>query len=249
MRCSAWRKQTDVLKQVHITAALIALYGERATFVDGRISHALIGEAVRSGNVKAFFNRRFHDKGVAWQRLVYFQTVSSKRMGDRKPRRGLANLHFHALIIRPERQSNRQIRESLADVFGRAQGMRIDTQFCLKPADWEKSCCFKGFTASGPIGKLFYIQAGMAGTYNDLKLNADGKRSRRAPLERLRCNRHSLGLARGIPSHFNAKATLCDHASTKAGRHAFERWISDPLLRCAIPTQTKAETTIEHRAA
>jgi hypothetical protein len=60
----------------------------------------------------------------------------------------------------------------------------------------------------------------------DLKLNDDGKRSRKAPIERLRCNRQASGLAKGVPSNFNAKATLVDHVSTEMGRKAFMFWLT-----------------------
>lgn len=222
---SGWDKQTDLLRQAHITAALIALYGKRAVFFDCRINQRLIEQAAESGNIKEFFNRRFHDKGVTWQRLVYFQTISTKRWGQRK--RGLANLHVHALFILPEKQSLQQIRDKLAEVFGNAGAMGDKIQFKMVKPDWTKRCAFNGITAQGPIGKILYIQQGMGGTFNDLKLNRDGKRSRRAPIERLRCNRNATGLAKGVPSHFNAKATLCDHESTNAGRLAFEAWLRE----------------------
>ncbi|MDX0931563.1 hypothetical protein GOE05_29745 [Sinorhizobium medicae] len=48
-----------MLKQAHIAAAMIALYGERAVFIDGRIDQRLTALADESGNIKAFFNRRF----------------------------------------------------------------------------------------------------------------------------------------------------------------------------------------------
>lgn len=226
MQTSAWLKQTDLFKQLHIAAALIATYGERAMFFDCRIDVRLTQQAWESGNVKGFFNRRFHDEGVNWQRLVYFQTVSTKRGGGGKRKRGLANLHAHALVILPERQALKQIRASLAKVFGRVPGMGDVIQFKNIKPDWTKQCTFNGITAKGPLGKLLYIQQGMGGTYNDLDLNG-GKRSRKVPIDRLRSNRRSTGLAQGIPSHFNAKATLCDHASTQAGELAFRDWLKD----------------------
>lgn len=203
---------------------MIALYGERAAFVDGRIDLHLVRQAADTGNIKGFFNRRFHDKGADWQRLVYFQTESTRRWGERK--RGVSNLHFHALIILPERQTLKQIRQKLGDVFGHVPGMG-KLQFKITKPDWSKSYTFNQVSAAGPLGKILYVQDGMGATYNDLKLNEDGKRSRKAPIERLRCNRHAKGLARGIPSHFNAKATLCDHVSTAAGRAAFREWVAE----------------------
>jgi hypothetical protein len=211
-----------VLKQASIAAAMIAIYGDRAVFVDGRIDNRLTEVAHETGNIKAFFNRRFHDKGVDWQRLVYFQTISTKRWG--KPKRGVSNLHFHALIILPDRQSLKQVRTKLELVFGKAGNMGGKIQFKITKPDWQMSYSFNGVTAKGPLGKILYVQQGMGGTFNDLKLNDSGKRSRRVPIERLRCNRRATGLARGIPSNFNAKATLCDHVSTDAGRRAFVLW-------------------------
>jgi hypothetical protein len=220
-----WKKQTDVLKQAHIAAAMIATYGERAVFIDGRIDHRLIALAAETGNIKTYFNRRFHDKGVDWQRLVFFQTVSTKRWGEKK--RGIGNLHFHALVILPLRQSMKQIRDKLELVFGKAGNMGGRIQFKITKPDWRTSYTFNGVTAKGPIGKVLYVQQGMGGTFNDLKLNEDGKRSRKAPIERLRCNKRAGGLARGIPSNFNGKATLCDHVSTEAGRKSFLLWIKE----------------------
>lgn len=204
---------------------MVAQYGARAVFVDGRIDLRLVGLAAESGNIKGFFNQRFHDKRVDWQRLVYFQTKSTRRWGERK--RGIANLHFHALIILPERQSLKQIRRKLGDVFGHVAEMGGKIQFKITKPDWSKSYTFGQVTATGPLGKILYVQSGIGATYNDLKLNDEGKRSRKAPIERLRCNRQAKGLARGIPSHFNAKATLCDHASTAAGRVAFREWVAE----------------------
>lgn len=222
-----WKKQTDVLKQTHIAAALIAFYGERAVFIDGRIDQRLTALAAESGNIKKFFNRRFHDKGIDWQRLVYFQTISTRRWGERK--RGVGNLHFHALMILPERQSLKQIRNKLELVFGKVANMGGKIQFKITKPDWQSSYTFNNVTSEGPIGKLLYVQHGMGGTYNDLAFNDDGKRSRKAPIERLRCNRQATGLARGLPSHFNAKATLCDHVSTEQGRRAFVTWLKEEL--------------------
>jgi len=196
-------------------------------FFDCRIDQRLTQQASESGNIKGFFNRRFHDKGVHWQRLVYFQTISTKSGGGGKRKRGLANLHVHALFILPERQSLKQMRETLTLVFGRAPAMGNIIQFKHVKPDWRKQCTFNGITAKGPLGKILYIQRGMGGTYSDLGLNENGRRSRKAPIERLRCNRRAKGLAQGIPSHFNAKATLCDHASTRAGELAFQAWLAE----------------------
>ncbi|AYD05321.1 hypothetical protein [Neorhizobium sp. NCHU2750] len=203
---------------------MIAIYGERAVFVDGRIETSLIEMAAEDGNIKRFFNRRFHDKGVEWQRLVYFQTVSTRRWGEKR-KRGIANLHFHALMILPERQTNKQIRATLETVFGKAGNMG-KLQFKISKPDWQESYSFNGVRAGGPIGKILYVQQGMGGTFNDLHLN-EGKRSRKAPIERLRCNRQAKGLARGIPSNFNFKAALCDHVSMDAGRRAFLTWLKE----------------------
>lgn len=43
-------------------AALLAVYGERAVFVDGRIDERLTQQAVESGNVKGFFNGLFRHR-------------------------------------------------------------------------------------------------------------------------------------------------------------------------------------------
>lgn len=59
IQVSAWDKQTDLLRQAHITAALIALYGKRAVFFDCRINQRLIEQADESGNIKEFFKGIF----------------------------------------------------------------------------------------------------------------------------------------------------------------------------------------------
>ena len=217
------------MKQAYVAAAMIAMYDERAVFVDGRIDTRLIALAAESGNIKGFFNRRFHDKGVEWQRLVYFQTVSTRRWGEKR-KRGIANLHFHALMVLPERQTLKQIRATLETVFGKAGNMGGKIQFKISEPDWQEAYTFNGVTAEGPLGKVLYVQQGMAGTFNDMNLN-EGKRSRKAPIERVRCNRQAKGLARGIPSNFNFKATLCDHVSMDAGRRAFLAWLKEERER------------------
>ena len=239
LRSGSWKRQTDLVHQVFYAAAMISTYGKRALFIDVRIEEHLMREAVQSGQVKQFFNRRFHDLGVDWPRLVYFLTASKRKDGKRK--RGPSNLHVHALIVIPEKITHKQVREKLALVFGKAKTMRLDRQIDITKPDIEKGCSWNGVKAMGPIGKLLYAQEGMGATYSDLGYNEDGKRSRKAPPDRRTYNKHSTGLAQGIPSNFNSKSTLCDNETKRLAQVGFDQWIVAEKARFEASNRTKAK--------
>jgi hypothetical protein len=201
-------------------AALFATYGNRVVFVDCRLQSEIIEASQKSGNIKNYFNKRFLDNGLDFQRIIYFDTPSSRLIGKKK--RGLANLHAHCVLVRPLNTSNKQFRAILKIVFGKAD--LKGHQISIKNADWSKHYSLNGVRAFGPLGKILYCNKSMGATFNDLDLN-QGKRSRKAPIWRLRYNRNAKRLARGIPSNFNAAAVLCDHKSTQGGEAAFNIWI------------------------
>jgi len=216
-----WSRQTDIVKQIHTAAAMICSAPEKAIFVDGRISTDLIQQAISTGDVKNFFNQRLHKTEAAnWSRLIYFETPSTRRMGVKK--RGRSNLHFHALFVLPERKSNKQIRDVLSAVFGKAP--KIPNQFYIKAPNWTEASSFKGKQVSGPLGKLIYLMKGTGASYNDLNLN-NGKRQRKVPVERRAYNKNARGFAQGIPSNFNSKLVLCDRSSLQQGRRSFVEWV------------------------
>lgn len=209
--------------QVFIAAAMVAYYGERAVLIDIRIERSLIEEALGTGDVKGFFNQRFHDMGLDWPRLVYFLTASRRK--EKRRVRGQHNLHCHALIVIPEKTTYRQVRDQLRRVFGKAP-MKAKNQIDITKPRQDKGFTWNGVKAMGVVGKLLYAQEGMGATYNDLNYNDDGKRSRKAPPERRVYNKHSTGLAQGIPSNFNSKATLCDNETKRLAQVGFDQWIA-----------------------
>lgn len=242
-----WSRQTDIVKQIHIASAMICSAPESAIFVDGRISADLIQQAISTGDVKKFFNQRLHKTEAArWSRLIYFETPSTKRMGVKK--RGRSNLHFHALFVLPERRSNKQIREVLSVVFGKAP--KIPIQFFIKTPNWNEASSFKGKQVSGPLGKLIYLMKGTGSSYNDLDLN-NGKRQRKVPVERRAYNKNARGFAQGIPSNFNSKLVLCDRSSLRQGKRSFEGWVTAQkaqkqanLKNAAIQLETAAQVAL-----
>jgi hypothetical protein len=235
---SDWRRQTDVVRQAFITARMFTDLGPRAVFVDGHMNTVTKMRALESGNVKAFFNRRFHDTGMKTRRIVIFDTVTTKAMGGGRGN-NIARLHFHGVFEMPAGTTQAGLRKKLARVFGHA-GEMGPHQFHFSPMSEEKFCSHNGVQASGPLGKVLYGIKHAGSSYRVLKLNEDGKRSRRAPAHRGADNRHSLRLARGIASNFNSDVVLIDNRSKDAGREAFEAWSkaerarANPVARAPI---------------
>ncbi len=217
-----WRRQTDCVQQAFIVARLFADCGSAAIFVDGHIGDRIKTNAIaHPAGVKAFFNRRFHDAGYKARRVVVFDTLTTRKMGKRGS--GLHKLHFHAVLELPLGTTKADMQRLLEKVFGKAAPMG-QRQFHFTSYKWEQYYTHNGVQISGPLGKMAYAMAHAGTTYHNLDLN-EGKRSRSAPTSRGACNRNAYGLARGIPSNFNAEIVFCDNASKRAGKEAFEMWV------------------------
>lgn len=233
---SDWRRQTDIVQEAFIVARLFLDTAGAAVFVDGHIDNHLKREAIESGDVKGFFNRRFHDLGFKSRRIILYDTVTTRKMGARKS--GQFHLHFHAVFELPRGWSRARLDRLLSRVFGTALPMGR-RQFHMTSPRWDQPHTHNGVTVVGPLGKLLYVASHGGATYAGLKLN-DGKRSRKAPASRGAYNRRAAGLARGIPSNFNGKTVFCDHASKEAGREAFDAWVKTQKAAAALVLGPKA---------
>jgi hypothetical protein len=222
---SDWRRQTDALKEAFIAARLFTHLGERVVLVDGLIQDQVKRRAVGApGGVKQFFNRRFHDLGFKYRRMIFFDTKSSKLMMDKTSRgSGRSKLHFHGVFELPIGWTRGDLERLLGKVFGDA-GAVGRRQFHLSKPRWDQHYTHNGVQVTGPLGKIMYSIDHAGTTYKDLDLNR-GKRSRKSPASRGRCNRCAHGLARGVPSNFNAAIMLCDTVSKQAGKEAFDAWV------------------------
>jgi hypothetical protein len=208
-----WRRQTDALQETFIVARLLADLGSRAVFVDGHIHDRVKLRALEAPDgVKRFFNRRFHDLGFKSRRVLFFDTLSTNRMGGRGS--GRARLHFHGVFELPAGWTRADLKRLLAKVFGDAEAMGR-RQFHISEPRWDQHHTHNDVQVTGPLGKIIYAIAHAGTTYKDLGLN-EGKRSRKSPASRGAVNRTAKGLARGIPSNFNSAIVFCDHISKSA---------------------------------
>ena len=212
-----WRLQTDIVQQLFITAALFVDLGAEVVLVDGHINLNLKKRALmHEGGVKQFFNKRCHDLGLTSRRVIVFDTVTTNRMGQRAS--GRDKLHFHGKFELPAGWSRAALLRALEKVFGRAaiegrwMGRR---QFHASNPDWTQHHSHNDARAIGPLGKFLYAIQHAGATYNNPELN-DGKRSRKAPSVRGRCNRKGARLAQGIPSNFTAEVVFADTLSKRA---------------------------------
>jgi hypothetical protein len=247
-----WRRQTDCVQQAFIAARLFADCGTSAIFVDGHINDFVKVKALDDPRVKvkAFFNRRFHDLGFKFRRIIYFDTLATRSMGKRGS--GRHRLHFHAIFELPPGWTKADLQRLLENVFGKAAPMG-QRQFHFSKPRWDQHHTHNEVQVNGPLGKLTYAMAHAGTTYHNLDLN-DGKRSRSSPASRGRCNRKASALARGIPSNFNAEIVFCDHVSKRAGKEAFEAWVkSEQAMRRPQKTPesppVSAAQALKHRAA
>jgi hypothetical protein len=163
--------------------------------------------------------------------VLLFDTVTTRKMGGRGS--GRDKLHFHAVFELPHGWSRAELLRRLKKVFGDAGAMGR-RQFHVSNPRWDQHHSHNGVKAYGPFGKIIYAIAHAGSTYRSLDLN-DGKRSRRSPTSRGACNRKAVGLARGIPSNFNAEIVFCDHVSKKAGKEAFEAWVKSEQAQRRLP--------------
>lgn len=243
-----WRLQTDLLRQSFIAADMFVQLDKRAIFVDGRISVDVGKRALASKDVKAFFNRRCHDFGLKSRRLIYFDTVSSAKI-----RGGNHNtlLHFHALLEFPERRSLKQFKAQLKKVFGDAKELG-ERQLHRSAPNWDTGFTHGSTRAQGPLGKIFYSTKNAGAAYAALNLNKGGARSRAAPVARGSLNKRSQGIAKGLPSNFNAQIVICDRASQQRGRAAFNAWYQDEKAkqdRQILERAAKAAPTTANESA
>jgi hypothetical protein len=243
-----WRRQTDCVQQAFIVARLFADCGAKAVFVDGHINDVVKVKALSDPRgVKGFFNRRFHDFGFKVRRVIVFDTLTTRKMGSRGSSR--ARLHFHAIIELPHGWVKADLQRLLERAFGQAPPMG-KRQFHFSSPRWDQHFTHNAVQVTGPLGKLVYAMAHAGTTYRNLDLN-DGKRSRSAPAARGRCNRKASGLARGIPSNFNADIVFCDSVSKRAGKEAFDAWVKaeQTLRRPQKQSASPASETAPKRRA
>lgn len=242
-----WKRQNDVIQEVFCFATMVADLGDRAILVDGRISTRLCRLALASGNLKRFFNGRCHDAGLKTRRIIMFDTVTTGGMGGRGNKPEL--LHFHGLFEIPEGTNKQILQILLGKVFGKAESLGR-RQFHFSHPSWSEHYTHNGVQAKGAIGKMLYAVKNAGPTYRVLKLNEDERRSRATPKSR-RSNPDATRLAKAVPSNFNKKIVLCDHRSTRAGREAYEAWVSAERLRdqpvtTALPVSAPATPKVAH---
>lgn len=229
-----WRRQTDAVKDSFAFARMCVDLGNRAYFVDARISHDIIRrakEAHEAGkSLKGFINGRCHDAGLNMRRLIVLDSKTSNKMIDRRGN-SWGRLHIHGVFELSDGWELRDLYIALKKAFGDAKmgnhQFRI-SPVVVKKADLTsadtKQCSLNQVTARGPLGKMFYALAHAGTTYATLGLNDGGRRSRKTPWQGA-INKKAGRLARGVPSNFNREATIIDQVSARAGREAFEAWI------------------------
>jgi len=219
---SDWKRQTDAVKLMCVAAQMIAEDPERVFLIDVRIETSVIGEALRSGNPKGFFNQRCHDKGLKCRRIIILDTKSGRGMDEAGNQ--ASNLHGHGVVMVPKGKGKQWLIERMRAVFGAANTLGA-RQFEVKQEDPEKHFTFAGRRGTGISGKMCYMMSHAGTTHSNLKLNDEGKRSRQAPKTQRVCNAKSKGLAAGIPSNFLSKIAIVDNESKRAAKQAFEAWM------------------------
>lgn len=223
---SDWRRQTDAIQFVAIAAQMSAEASAQVILVDGRISDAVVMDAVSSGNPKRYFNRRCHDRGLKCRRLIVLDTKATRRMAaGERVREGKANLHFHAVFLLDEGKTRSWLAARLRAVFGLAATLGPKQFRYIRP-DPVQHMTFSERQGHGTVGKLCYMLGHAGSTYATLGLNEAGKRSRSAPVSRRRCNGQSRGLAQGLPRNFLSDVVICDSISKREACKAFEAWIA-----------------------
>ena len=240
MARSDWKRQTDAVQIAVAMAQMEAEAPERFFLVDGRIARELIQQAViAEKSPKAFFAKRCHSYGLTCRRIIFFDTKSGRKMGRRG--NSQANLHFHGAFLVPEGCDERWLRKTLKAVFGSVA--IAGTQLYLQKPDTEKSHSFSERQGHGVAGKLAYMLTHAGSTHKVLKLNKDGKRSRKAPAVRRRANKTSQGIAQGLPRHFVKEAVIFNNESKREARRAFDHWMrTEPRSR----TQPEATTLLQN---
>lgn len=243
---SDWRRQTDAVRYASIATQMHAEAPERVVLVDGRISDAVVAAAIASGDPKRHISQLCHDRRLTCRRLIVLDTKATRRMaaGERM-RLGKANLHFHAVFLLGEGQDRVWLAERLRTVFGVASTLG-PRQFRWGAPDPTQHKTFSERQGHGIVGKLCYMLDHAGSTHATLGLNEAGKRSRRAPTYRRRCNKHAKGIAQGLARNFLSGIVICDSGSKREARKAFEAWIASD----ASPVRgRKATATIAPKPA
>lgn len=205
---------------------MISELGDRAVLVDGTFSRKVRAEAIASGDPIGYLNARCHRFGLTTRRLLVLDTTSSD---DGKPLHSLDRLHWHGIFEKRPGMSKKAFADLLRKVFGRAKNEETGRdmgarQFHIVGPDYTKGYSHNSVHAKGALGKLFYALRHAGTTYNDLGYNGDRGR-REGPQSRMVCNAKAAGLAKGKASNFNKEIVLCDAASKRAGKAAFEAWV------------------------
>lgn len=248
---SDWRRQTDAVRLAAVVAQMSAETSGQVILVDGRITDAIVMEAASNGDPKRYFNRRCHDRGLKCRRLIVLDTKATKRMAaGERVRDGKANLHFHAVFLLDEDKEKSWLASQLRAVFGVAVTLG-PRQFRYASPDPAQHKTFSERQGYGAVGKLCYMLDHAGSTYATLGLNEAGRRSRRAPVFRRRCNEQSKGLAQGLPKNFLSDVVICDSVSKQEARKAFEAWIEadQSLVRSRRSEVTSSGTPHQRIAA
>ena len=194
--------------------------------MDGRLADTVVAAAISSGDPKRYINRLCHDKGLKCRRLIVLDTKATRRMAaGGRLRLGKSNLHFHAIFLLEKGQERLWLAKRLRDVFGVASTLG-PRQFRHGEPNPEQHKTFSDRQGHGIVGKLCYMLDHAGSTYATLDLNEAGRRSRRAPAFRRRCNGHAKGLAQGVPRNFLSGVVICDNVSKREARKAFEALVA-----------------------
>lgn len=225
LRSKRFDRQTDAVQLSFAVAQMEAQRGCAVMLVDGLIKTSLQTEALNyKKGPQAYFSQRCHDKGLKCRRIIILDAKSTKTMSSKSTGEGI--LHFHGIFLLEGNMNERWLRQRLTAVFGNA-GIARRNQFKVGQPDNAKSHSYAGQTCSGITGKLAYMLHHVGATCSRLKLNEDGKRSRRAPTTRRKANVNAEGLAKGIPSNFVGKVLIWDTQTRKQAKAAFNIWYAN----------------------
>ena len=226
LKSKDWKRQTDAVKMQFANAQMFAEDRSRFYLFDAHISSKLKHKAISNGTHYAaqFFNKRCHDKGLVCPRLAILDTKKTRAQGGVNG--GLSNLHVHGGILIPEGKDKKWLRAQLRKVFGYTPNHAANRhQIKIHKPDIDQFKCFQNRKGAGISGRTNYMLSHAGTTYNDLKLNDDAKRKRRAPLDKARVNRYSIGLAKGIPTNFCSVIMIWNNQSKSSAKAAFADWI------------------------
>jgi len=226
LKSKDWERQTDAVKMQFANAQMFAEDRNRFFLFDAHISPELKHQAISQGtNYSAqFFNKRCHDTGLVCPRLAILDTKKTRAQGGVNG--GFGNLHVHGGVLISEGKDKKWLRLQLRKVFGYTPNNAANRhQFKIHQPDIDQFNSFQNRKGAGISGRTNYMLSHAGTTYNDLKLNDNEKRKRRAPLDKARVNRHSIGLARGIPTNFCSAIMIWDNQSKSAAKAAFVDWV------------------------